>query len=140
MALYSSIVFNASYEGASTSSPLSKDLPKAPPDLEGLFILEVLETDEDDGDLAVAVRPVLDRDITCRCSLRSADDGVQRADLEIRRTKVLASPNYGGGNFVVAAEGRKEECATIWRGKFDEGDGEYSEDSSDLCRQYIAVY
>lgn len=57
-------------------------------------------------------------------SLVSSNAGMRRQGM-----KAYVSPGYGGGVFVVAAEGGEAGaeageaiCARIWRGTFDEGD------------------
>lgn len=101
--------------GASTAAPLSKSIPKAPVDLVGLYLLAVLETDEGGNAPVVSIRALRDRDATCRCLLIGMGE-------EVHGARVYVSPGYGGGVFVVAADGGGGTCAKIWRGTFDEGD------------------
>lgn len=113
----------------STATPLSERLPAALTDLSELYLLAVLETDEGDG-YSVTVRSLRDRTVTCRCPILIGSSGSsiaagdeEAASVAMQGMKVYVSPGYGGGVFVVANEGAPEECAKVWRGTFDEGEG-----------------
>ncbi|CAM9148095.1 unnamed protein product [Hapterophycus canaliculatus] len=114
--------------GASTSSPLSQNLPEPPADLKGLYLLTLLgATDGSPGGSGpfVSIQSLGDESVACRCLLVSPGDdegnegGVARKGKEGER--IYASPGYGGGAFVAAAKGEDGECARVWRGSFDEG-------------------
>lgn len=122
------------FAGASTASPLSQRLPEPPTDLTDIYLLTVLGTDGEagGGGALLSIRSLCDRSVSCRCPLTSADDdddddGDDNNETCLgankRGVKVYASPGYGGGVFAVAAEGGQGECAKVWRGTFDEGDG-----------------
>lgn len=111
--------------GASTAASLSNPPPKAPEDLTDVYLLVVLGANaQSSGNGPVlSIRSLRDRSVTFRCPLSSSLDDVGETGAVARQpgTRVYASPGYGGGAFVVAADGGSGECAKIWRGTFDEG-------------------
>ncbi len=118
--------------GASTATPLSQRLPKPPADLADVYLLTVLGADAGGGDPgssdhpSLSIRSLGDRNVASRCPIPPAaanvEDGAKSPVVRSRRgARVYAPPGYGGGVFVVAAEGGRAECARVWRGTFDEG-------------------
>ncbi|CAM9724069.1 unnamed protein product [Ectocarpus sp. 6 AP-2014] len=126
--------------GASTATSLSKSLPEAPGDLTDVHLLVVLGANsQSSGDGPVlSIRSLRDRSVTCRCPLSSSSDDVGEAGAVARQpgTRVYASPGYGGGVFVVAAEGGSGGCARIWRGSFDEVSCQLKMGSSRVITSY----